>query len=179
TTSVWLPDRTAPERIRKIVDAYGLVRDQLAKHEEGFPTREAIERVISSGLPVYGMQGVGEGKDSSGSEALIAAVDRQDSRPLWVTAWGGTNVLAQALWKVSRSRSNAQLAQFVGKLRVYAISDQDDAGPWIREQFPDLFYIVSPGYEENEGGGYHYATWTGISGDRFHGRFDGADFSLV
>jgi len=155
------------------------VRDQLAKHEEGFPTREALERVISSGLPVYGMQGVGEGKDSSGSEALIAAVDRQDSRPLWVTAWGGTNVLAQALWKVSRSRSNAQLAQFVGKLRVYAISDQDDAGPWIREQFPDLFYIVSPGYEENEGGGYHYATWTGISGDRFHGRFDGADFSLV
>jgi hypothetical protein len=29
------------------------------------------------------------------------------------------------------------------------------------------------------GGAYHHATWTGISGDRFHGRFTGADFSLV
>jgi len=42
-----------------------------------------------------------------------------------------------------------------------------------------LFYIVSPGYEENGGGSYHFATWVGISGDRFHGRFEGADFSIV
>jgi hypothetical protein len=28
-------------------------------------------------------------------------------------------------------------------------------------------------------GGYHHATWTGISGDNFHGRFVGADPSLV
>jgi hypothetical protein len=179
TTSVWLPNRTAPERIHRIVDAYARVRDQLEKHESGFPEASALKRAIASGLPVYGMKGVGEGKDSSGSKALIAAVDREDARPLWVTAWGGTNVLAQALHTVSRSRSKAELARFISKLRVYAISDQDDSGPWIRATFPDLFYIVSPGHEENGGGGYHYATWTGISGDQFHGRFDGGDFSLV
>lgn len=179
TTSVWLPDRTAPERIHRIVDAYARVRDQLAKHEEGFPEARALKQVIGSGLPVFGMKGVGEDKDSGGSRALIAAVDRADSRPLWVTAWGGTNVLAQALWNVAQTRSKAQVARFVSKLRVYAISDQDDSGTWIRETFPELFYIVSPGFEENDGGGYHYGTWTGISGDKFHGRFDGADFSLV
>lgn len=179
TTSVWLPDRTAPERIRRIVDAYARVRDRLEKHESGFPEAETLRRVIASGLPTFGMKGVGEGKESPGSTMLIAAVDRADERPLWVAAWGGTNVLAQALWHVSRSRSEAELARFVAKLRVYAISDQDDSGPWIRESFPELFYIVSPGYEENDGGGYHYGTWTGISGDRFHGRFDGGDFSLV
>lgn len=179
TTSVWLPNRTAPERIHRIVDAYAKVRDRLAKHEDGFPDARDLKLAIAAGLPLYGMKGVGEGKDSAGSEALIAAVDREDVRPLWVTAWGGTNVLAQALWKVSKTRSQGDLARFVAKLRVYAISDQDDSGPWIREAFPDLFYIVSPGFEENDGGGYHFATWTGISGDRFHGRFDGADFSLV
>jgi hypothetical protein len=179
TTSVWLPNRTAPKRIHRIVDAYARVRDQLEKHERGFPEASELKQVVASGLPVFGMKGVGKGKDSAGSKALIAAVDRADLRPLWVTAWGGTNVLAQALWNVSRSRSKTELARFVAKLRVYAISDQDDTGPWIRESFPDLLYIVSPGYEENDGGGYHYGTWTGISGDKFHGRFDGADSSLV
>ncbi len=29
------------------------------------------------------------------------------------------------------------------------------------------------------GGAYHHATWSGISGDNFHGRFAGADFTIV
>ena len=69
------------------------------------------------------------------------------------------------------------LAKFVAKLRVYTVSDQDDSGPWIREHFPELFYIASPGFEPL--GGYHHATWTGISGDNFHGRFVGADPTMV
>jgi hypothetical protein len=81
------------------------------------------------------------------------------------------------LWKVRRTRSAEAVARFVSKLRVYTISDQDDSGPWIRKSFPNLFYIASPGM--HAGGAYHHATWTGISGDRFHGRFDGADFSIV
>ena len=60
---------------------------------------------------------------------------------------------------------------------MYTISDQDDSGPWIRKEFPDLFYIASPGF--NAGGAYHHATWSGISGDYFHARCDGADFMLV
>jgi hypothetical protein len=31
----------------------------------------------------------------------------------------------------------------------------------------------------NAGGGFHHATWIAIGGDKFHGRFGGADFSLV
>ena len=91
------------------------------------------------------MQAVGAGKDSSGSDALIAAADRDDRRPLWVCVWGGPNVLAQALWKVRATRSPEALATFVGKLHVYTISDQDDSGPWIRKTCPGLFYIASPG----------------------------------
>lgn len=166
-----------PERIHQIVEAYGKVRDNLELHEPGFPVAGYLQKCISKGIPVAGMNGVGEGKDSPGSDLLIAVADREDSRPLWVNVWGGPNVLAQALWKVRSTRSPKDLAKFVAKLRVYAISDQDDSGPWIRKEFPELFYIVTPG--ANAGGGFHHATWIGIGGDKFHGRFGGADFELV
>jgi hypothetical protein len=177
TTSIHQRTKTAAARIREIVEAYGKVRDNLETHERGFPPVGYLLSVIKEGLPAYGMEAVGEGRDSSGSAALIAAVDRDDPRPLWVTVWGGPNVLAQALWKVRATRSTEALARFVAKLRVYTISDQDDSGPWIRHEFPKLFYITSPGL--SAGGAYHHATWSGISGDYFHGRFDGADFTLV
>ncbi len=177
TTSIHQPGRVAPQRIRKIVEAYGKVRDNLEKHESGFPTGDFLLARVSEGLPVYGMEAVGEGKDSPGSDLLIRALDRDDPRPLWVPAWGGPNVLAQALWKLRATRSPAQLARAVAKLRVYAISDQDDSGPWLRREFPALFYITSPGF--SAGGAYHHATWSGISGDYSHARCVGADFTLV
>ena len=73
-------------------------------------------------------------------------------------------MLAQALWKVQKTRTPAALATFVARLRVYTISDQDDSGPWLRKTFPTLFYITSPGV--GSGGAYHHSTWSGISGDK-------------
>jgi hypothetical protein len=177
TTSIHQQKHVAPQRIRQIVGAYGKVRDNLEKHEAGFPSGEFLLGRVSEGLPVYGMEGVGEGMDSPGSEMLIRAIDRDDPRPLWVTVWGGPSVLAQALWKIRTGRSPEALAKAIAQLRVYTISDQDDSGPWLRKECPELFYITSPGF--NERGAYHHATWSGISGDYFHGRFAGADFTLV
>ena len=177
TTSVHQQDKVAVWRIREIVEAYNKIWENLEKHESGFPSGIDLLSRITEGLPQYGMAAVGKGKDSPASELLIKAVDKKDPRPLWVTVWGGPNVLAQALWKVRETRSEKEVREFVSKLRVYTISDQDDSGPWIRKEFPDLFYIVSPGF--NAGGAYHFATWSGISGDYFHGRFDGADYSIV
>ena len=176
TTSVHQKEKIATWRIFEILDAYAGVRDNLLLHEPGYPSAEYLRSVTKEGRPAYGMSAVGEGMDSEGSEWLIRAVDRSE-QPLWVLAWGGTNCLAQALWKVRQTHSSEALGRFVSKLRVYTISDQDDSGPWIRNTFTDLFYIVSPGFHPL--GGYHYSTWTGISGDRFHGRFAGADFTIV
>lgn len=177
TTSVHLRDRTSPWRIREIVEAYGQVQSNLLLHEPGYPTPEQLFAVIREGQPGYGRAAVGEGKDSPGSEHLVAVVDWDDPRPVWVLVWGGPNTLAQALWKVRQTRSPEELDAFVAKLRVYTISDQDDSGPWLRQRFPRLFYIASPGM--HAGGAYHHALWSGISGDRFHGRFPGANFSIV
>ena len=178
TTSVHQQHKTAAWRIKEIVEAYGKVHPNLLKHEKGYPTAKELLSKIKSGLPEYGMKAVGQDKDSEASEWIINVVDKtDDNRPVWVLVWGGPNCLAQALWKVKNTRSNEQLNDFVKKLRVYTVSDQDDSGPWLRKTFPDLFYIVSPGYHSL--GAYHYCTWSGISGDKFHGRFSGADFSLV
>ena len=177
TTSVHQKREIATWRIKEILEAYGEVRDNLEKHEQGYPAKDYLMSVVKEGRSDYGMNAVGEGMDSQGSDWIIQNVDKDDSRPVWVLVWGGPNCLAQALWKVKETRSPEELAEFVSKLRVYTISDQDDSGPWIRKTFPDLFYIASPGFHRY--GGYHYATWSGISGDHFHARCDGGNYSLV
>ena len=155
TTSTHQKSRIAPESMHAIIDAYGRVQPNLLKHEPGFPKAAALKAVVRPGSPRYGMQGVGEGKDSPGSDAIIKALEKNDTRPLWVAVWGGANTLAQALYRIGRDRTPEQAARLVDKLRVYTISDQDDSGSWMRTKFPELFYIVSPG-------GYGNGTWTGM-----------------
>jgi len=177
TTSVWLRDKVRPENIRKKIEAYGKVRKNLLKHAQGYPTTEHLLSVTKAGLPKFGMEGVGPGKDSEGSRHIIDVVDRSDERPIWISIWGGANCLAQALWDVKYTRSPEQLDAFVSKLRVYTISDQDNSGRWMRITFPNLFYIVSPsevGHHE-----YYKATWTGISGDRQYKNSPFHKFQLV
>lgn len=177
TTSRHQRDKIAAWRIREILTAYSEVRDNLEKHEKGYPTADYLFSILKEGIPKYGMEAVGKGMDSEGSELIIHSVDADDGRPVWVLVWGGPNCLAQALWKVKHTRSPTEVDKFVAKLRVYTISDQDDSGHWLRNSFPKLFYIASPGIHPN--GAYHYATWTGISGDKFHGRFAGGNFEIV
>jgi hypothetical protein len=173
TTSTHLRDKTAEWRIKEIVTAYGKVRENLLLHEPDFPREESLHSITKKGVPLYGMSGVGAGHDSEGSDWLIQMVDKEDNRPLWVSVWGGANVLAQALFKVRETRSKEELNEFVSKIRVYTISDQDDSGPWIRKEFPALFYIVSPG--EN----YLHATWSGISGERWYKFASGVDITKI
>ncbi|MBD0366453.1 MAG: DUF1593 domain-containing protein [Flavisolibacter sp.] len=157
TTSIHQKTRVAPESIHKILQAYGKVQPNLLIHEKGYPTYEQLKQKVKKGLPLYGMEGVGKGKDSEGSEWIIKVLEKADNQPLWVTVWGGTNCLAQALWKIRNTRTPQQAEALYRKLRVYTISDQDDSGPWIRKTFPGIFYIASPGYT------YGNATWLGIA----------------
>jgi hypothetical protein len=123
------------------------------------------------------MAAVGPNQLSAGAEAIIRAADRPQPRPLWVSVWGGANTLAQALQHVRATRTPSEAEAFVRKLKVYAISDQDDAGPWIRREFPGLSYIVKP--SPPDGQEYASATWTGISGDVFYRNCAGADGTTV
>lgn len=144
-----------PQLIREIVDAYGKVRDNLLLHAPGYPTRDHLLERIKTGNPKRGMASIGAGKDTEGSDWIIRVVDQKDSRSVNIAIWGGSTELAQALWHVKNKRSADQFKAFLNKLRVYDISHQDDTGPWIVENFPDLFYVLSKapdGKDKREGG---------------------------
>jgi len=158
-TSTWQRSAVHPELIEERVRAYGQVRPDLEVHATGYPRMESLLQRMKAGRPEYGMSGVGAQKDTDASRLIIEAVDRPDPRPVWLTLWGGATDLAQALWTVRATRSADAVASFVSRLRVYSISDQDDAGPWIRATFPSLFWIVST-HAFNQ---YRLATWPGIS----------------
>ncbi|BCU79527.1 hypothetical protein llg_42420 [Luteolibacter sp. LG18] len=165
STSIHLKEGTREDLLHRDIDAYGAVVSNLSKHAPGYPAAESLHSVCRTGQTGYGMAFVGDGKGTPGSKRIIEVVDRADDRPVWVCVWGGANTLAQALWEVKATRPQEEVDRFIGKLRVYTISDQDDAGYWIRPTFPSLFYICSPG---GVGGNYWESTWSGISGDRLN-----------
>lgn len=177
STSTWQKTAVHPETMHSLINAYEEVRPNLLLHARGWPTAEDLSSKVFSGQPGYGMAATGPGKMSPGAEAIIREADRDDSRPLWICLWGGPNTLAQALIHIRATRTPAELEKFVAKLRVSSISDQDDSGPRMRREFPDLFYIVQPSTQNADE--YYYATWTGISGDVFYRNGAGADFSTV
>ncbi|KFY85068.1 hypothetical protein V500_08724 [Pseudogymnoascus sp. VKM F-4518 (FW-2643)] len=179
TTSFWQQTSTHKQQIHQILDAYAEIQANLNAHvppSRQYPTAEALRRIVRDGLPEYGMTGA-RGPLNEGTELLIAAVDAIASGGhIWVLIWGGANVLAQALLQVQKSRSETEVAAFSAKLRVYAISDQDDSGAWIRLNFPKIFYIASV----HGWNAYGLAAWTGISGESYyHFNPGGPDSSLV
>ena len=177
TTSTWQKTKTHAETMHQLIEAYGRVRANLLLHAKGWPEASELDARVFTGQLAYGMAAVGAGKSSEGSRAIVHALERDDSRPLWICIWGGASTLAQALLDLSASHNADESAKLIARLRVYSISDQDDAGPVIRRTYPELFYIVSPSTPTS--GEYYSATWTGISGDLYYRNCQGADFTTV
>lgn len=136
-----------PEIIHTIVDAYGQCHPNLIRHARGYPSAAQLRQTIKPGQPradrdVPIDQSIGYDKHTQASQWIIQSVDKPDPRPIWIVIWGGSADLAQALWTVRETRSPAQTAKFVSKIRVVASNDQDSTGLWIKSQFPELFYIT-------------------------------------
>lgn len=125
-------------------------------HDPKYPTADALRSVTyegkgnSNGIKIkWGCDKqavgdiVGEGKDSEASNAIIAAADKPDTRPIYIGVWGGPREVAQAIWKVKNTRSAAETESFIGKLRVFLIACQDASHEWLINEFPGLHVIES------------------------------------
>ncbi len=135
------------QNLLDVIDRYDDVYENLKKHDSLYPTPDYLRSVTFEGLSgTWGKKGtanIGQGKDSEASDALIAIVDKPDPRPVYIGIWGDCSVVAQAIWKVQKTRSPAQLEAFLGKLRIHQIATQDGTIGWLRDTFPQLFIIHS------------------------------------
>ncbi|KAE8381315.1 hypothetical protein BDV26DRAFT_301777 [Aspergillus bertholletiae] len=137
-----------------------------AHPQDPYPTAEYMRSLIKKGAETYGMSAVGDNIPlSEGGQLLLERIEAASPEPLWILCWGGTNVLASVLLKIQNTKSKEIAAALRSKIRVYTISDQDDTGVWIRNRYPDLFYICSVhGWNQ-----YGMAAWSGILGDAWYG----------
>ena len=82
TTSVHMKTSLHPQTIISTIDAYEKVRPTLLLHEPGFPTAEYLRSIVYEGQSGYGVAAIGEKMRSGGSDALVAALLKEDPRPL-------------------------------------------------------------------------------------------------
>lgn len=173
TTVGWNCDpypREWAEYLYRVIDAYEKDVQNLMKRsgqkgflpqmkEEGrqelgyWPSARYIRSRTMMGSLRAGIGVIGEGNDSEGSEFVIKLLKEEDERPIWILSWGSSNTLAQALWKLKKECTATQLKEYLHKLRIYTITDQDmhysmrmqrdySSHMWMRKEFKnDLLFI--------------------------------------
>jgi hypothetical protein len=131
----------------------GFLEDESVQTLGYWPSAGYLRERTMYGSRKRGLEHIGAGNVSDGSNLIIRMADKDDERPLWILFWGGGNTLAQAIWQVKQERSQEELKEFLRKTPVYAITDQDralDQGTpydissqhWMRKEFEkDLLFI--------------------------------------
>jgi CubicO group peptidase (beta-lactamase class C family) len=107
------PEDTGLGVVRRLLDAYGQCRPNLVRHDARYPTKEFLwQRTVP-----------GYNDTNDAMELILAAVDKDDPRPIWYSDWGtdngaATNNLRRALDRVQRERGPEGYARFKSKLRL-------------------------------------------------------------
>ncbi len=140
-TSCWLQDEVFETSIVDRIHAYGIVRPNLMKHADGWPTVQELLDITAPGQIGFGMDAVGEGKSSAGSELIIKAMLKDDDRPVYFSINAGGNTLAQALFDMRVRLTPEVFAKAAAKIRILDDSGQDNCGAWINQEFPEIFYV--------------------------------------
>jgi hypothetical protein len=125
------PERTGLGIVQRLVRAYGECYPRLVKHDERYPTAEALLACTVAGYD-----------DTDDAENLIiAAVDRDDPRPLWYLEWGsdlGSGIvnMKRVLDRVLAERGAEEYAAFKRKLRIVGYDQYEKHTHEIEPPFP-------------------------------------------
>ncbi len=132
-----------PELFHRLINGYEQVYPNLRLHADGWFTPFHLHSIVAVGQTGYGIEDVGEGKSSPGSQFIIRTVTMDDPRPVHIVINAGSNTLAQALYDYRAAHSPEDLKAFVAKIRVFENQSQDNAGAWICKEFPEIHWIRS------------------------------------
>ena len=125
------PRRTGLGIVRSMIDAYGQCHANLIRHDPHYATPDHLRRVTVAGY--------GDVRD--GVDLVLAAVDRNDPRPLWFCNWGtddgsDPSSLRRALDEVLRDRGREGYARFKSRLRLSSDDKFGDHTAKIDPPFP-------------------------------------------
>jgi hypothetical protein len=126
-------ERTGLGIVRAQVNAYGECWTNLVLHDARYPKPgEMLARTFA-----------GDDESDEALKFILAAVDRNDPRPLWYADWGsdrgsGTNNLRRALDFVWRERGERGYAKFKERLRIIC----NDQFPEHTRRAPDWKFWV-------------------------------------
>ena len=115
------PERTGLGIVKCLVKAYGKCYPTLIKHDQRYPKPEVLLRRTVAGYD----------DTDEGVKLIIAAVDRDDPRPLWYADWGSdrgsaTVNLRRALDQVFKERGPKGYAKFKERLRIIGYDQYGD-----------------------------------------------------
>ena len=124
------------EHILEVIDRYAVDYGNLKTYSDRYPPPEELRRITREGA-LDSAPGSGVGRPTEGSDLIVRAARRNDSRPLWVLVWGGIDDLAQALHDAP---------DILPKLRVYFIGGPNkmwsvNAYNYIEQHHPALWII--------------------------------------
>ncbi len=127
--------------ITPLLDAYGKIYPNLSLHAEGFPTADHLKSLVKIGNIDF------EGeikKDTEGSEFIKKSLLDDNTSPIYLQVWGGTNTIARALKAIEDQYKNTPewkkiYAKVCQKAIIYAILDQDATyKKYIAPNWPDI-----------------------------------------
>ncbi len=107
------PEDSGLEIVRRLLDAYGECRPSLVQHDACYPPKESLwQRTVA------GYDNVNEAV-----KLIVAALDKDDPRPVWYSDWGSDNGAAEnnlkrALDLVLQERGPEGYAKSKSKLRL-------------------------------------------------------------
>ena len=133
--------------IYDLLDKYGEVQPNMAKHDTAFPT----SALLKSRVKIGNIKFEGEmTEDTEGSEYVRNLIlDTTDKRPLYMLIWGGTNTLARALKSIEETciekpEWEAMKKAISSKVIIYAVLDQDATyRKYVSVSWPDIRVIYN------------------------------------
>ncbi|MBP7052854.1 MAG: DUF1593 domain-containing protein [Phycisphaerae bacterium] len=136
------PEDTGLGIVRRLLDAYGRCRPNLVQHDPRYPEKQSLWRCTVPGC----------NDTDEAVNLILAAVDRDDPRPLWYSDWGtdsgaAVNNLRRALDRVLRERGPEGYARFKSKLRLSSYNKFAEHTTTVAPPFPIWVNTFEPPLE--------------------------------
>lgn len=126
--------------IDDLIDEYAEVYENLTEHDPAYPPPTELRDLVYVG----NVDDVGAmDEDTPGSDRIVEVLLDEKPGPVYLQAWGGTNTIARALWKIQHEHPE-RMDEVAEKAVIYIILNQDlTLREYIQPNWPELCVLNS------------------------------------